>query len=45
MLDLIFGYLDVALEMMELPLEPSEQTGKLLYQQLEISDMRDMLVR
>ena len=34
MLDQILGYLDEALEMMELPLEPPEQAGRSLYQRL-----------
>ena len=34
MLDQILGYLEEALEMMELPLEPPEQAGRSLYQRL-----------
>ena len=45
MLDQILGYLDEALEMMELPLEPPEANGRSLYQRLELSGLRDMLVR
>lgn len=44
-LDQILGYLDEALEMMEIPPEPPEQAGRSLYQRLEISGMREMLVR
>eukprot|EP00956_Cyclotella_meneghiniana_P024643 scaffold49757_cov82-Cyclotella_meneghiniana.AAC.3 len=45
LLDQIFGYLSEALEMMEIPPEPPEQAGRSLYQRLEISGMRDQLVR
>jgi WD repeat-containing protein 35 len=44
-LDQILGYLDEALGMMEIPPEPPEQAGRSLYQRLEISGMREMLVR
>jgi len=44
-LDQILGYLDEALEMMEIPPEPPEQAGRSLYQRLEISGMRDQLTR
>lgn len=44
-LDQILGYLDEALEMMEIPPEPPEQAGRSLYQRLEISGMRDQLIR
>ncbi|KAL7549921.1 hypothetical protein ACHAWF_013176 [Thalassiosira exigua] len=44
-LDQILGYLDEALEMMEIPPEPPEQAGRSLYQRLEISGMRDQLMR
>ena len=45
LLDQILGYLSEALEMMEIPPEPPEQAGRSLYQRLEISGMRDQLVR
>lgn len=45
LLDQIFGYLSEALQMMEIPPEPPEQAGRSLYQRLEISGMRDQLVR
>jgi WD repeat-containing protein 35 len=44
-LDQVLGYLDEALGMMEIPPEPPEQAGRSLYQRLEISGMREMLVR
>jgi len=44
-LDQILGYLDEALGMMEIPLEPPEQAGRSLYQRLEISGMREQLMR
>lgn len=43
--DEILGYLGEALEMMEIPPEPPEQAGRSLYQRLEISGMKDQLVR
>ena len=45
LLDQILGYLQEALEMMEIPPEPPEQAGRSLYKRLEISGMRDQLVR
>lgn len=45
MLDQVLGYLDEALQMMDVPLEPPEQAGRSLYNRLELSGMRDMLVR
>ncbi|KAL7542407.1 hypothetical protein ACHAXR_013410 [Thalassiosira sp. AJA248-18] len=44
-LDQILGYLDEGLDMMDLPPEPPEQAGRSLYQRLEISGMRDQLIR
>mmetsp|Transcript_13783 Transcript_13783/g.29594 ORF Transcript_13783/g.29594 Transcript_13783/m.29594 type:complete len:868 (-) Transcript_13783:1415-4018(-) len=44
-LDQILGYLEEGLAMMEIPPEPPEQAGRSLYQRLEISGMRDQLVR
>ena len=44
-LDQILGYLDEALGMMEIPPEPPEQAGRSLYQRLEISGMREQLMR
>jgi WD repeat-containing protein 35 len=41
----ILGYLSEALDMMEIPPEPPEQAGRSLYQRLEISGMKDQLVR
>ena len=45
LLDQILSYLNEALEIMEIPPEPPEQAGRSLYQRLEISGMRDQLVR
>lgn len=45
LLDQILGYLNEALEMMEIPPEPPEQAGRSLYQRLEISGMREQLIR
>jgi hypothetical protein len=45
LLNQVVGYLVEALEMMEIPPEPPEQAGRSLYQRLEISGMRDQLVR
>ena len=44
-LDEILGYLLEALQIMEVPPEPPEQAGRSLYQRLEISGMRNQLVR
>ena len=44
-LDQIVRYLQEALDMMDIPPEPPEQAGRSLYQRLEISPMRDQLVR
>ncbi len=44
-LEQILGYLDEALGMMEIPPEPPEQAGRSLYQRLEISGMREQLMR
>jgi len=44
-LDEILSYLLEALQMMEIPPEPPEQAGRSLYQRLEISGMRNQLVR
>lgn len=44
-LDQILGYLDEALEMMVIPLEPPEQAGRSLFQRLEISGQREQLMR
>jgi len=44
-LDEILGYLLEALEIMEIPPEPKEQTGRSLYDRLEISGMRSQMVR
>ena len=45
LLDEILGYLLEALQIMEVPPEPPEQAGRSLYERLEISGMRDQLVR
>ena len=45
MLDQVLNYLDEALQMMDVPLEPPEQAGRSLYNRLELSGMKDMLVR
>ncbi len=44
-LDVIIGYLLEALEIMELPPEPPEQTGRCLYNRLELKGMRTLLGR
>jgi len=44
-LDEITGYLVEALEIMEIPPEPPEQTGRCLYNRLEIRGMRNQLGR
>ncbi len=44
-LDEILGYVLEALQVMEIPPEPQEQSGRSLYQRLEISGMKNHLVR
>lgn len=45
LLEEILGYLLEGLELMEIPPEPPEQAGRSLYERLEISGMREQLVR
>ena len=44
-LEEILGYVMEALHIMEIPPEPQEQSGRSLYQRLEIHSMRSQLVR
>lgn len=41
----ILGYLLEALDVINIPPEPSEQAGRALYERLEIGGMRDQLLR
>ena len=45
MLEEILGYMLEALEIIEIPPEPPEQAGRSLYERLEISGMRNQLLR
>ncbi len=45
MLEETLGYMLEALEIIEVPPEPPEQAGRSLYERLEISSMRNQLVR
>eukprot|EP01038_Epipyxis_sp_PR26KG_P007778 gene7778-10566_t len=45
MLEEILSYMLEALEIIEIPPEPPEQAGRALYERLEISGMRNQLVR
>lgn len=45
MSDQILACLEEALDMMEIPPEPPEQAGRSLYQRLEITGMREQLLR
>ena len=44
-MDEILGFILEALEIMEIPPEPQEQTGRSLFQRLEISGMKSQLLR
>ena len=44
-LEEILGYVIEALQIMEVPPEPQEQSGRSLYQRLEIMSMRSQLIR
>ena len=45
MLEEILAYILEALEIIEIPPEPPEQAGRSLYERLEISSMRNQLIR
>jgi hypothetical protein len=45
MFDQLYDYLDEALDMMEIPPEPPEQAGRSLCQRLNITGMREQLLR